>query len=1152
MRVRCYFLALLILLSGVQQTLFAQGGSASLSGTVNDPSGAIVPGATVQATKVDTNTVQTTQTNAVGLYTFPRLAPGRYRISIKSAGFKEFIVTDVVLHVGDTVSQNFKMELGAATESVSVAATAVLLNTEDGTVGTVIERKVIESMPLNGRSFQGLITLSPGVATVAPSSGSSGQFVVNGQRTDTNYFTVDGVSANVGAPTAGSLQSNGVGATPTNSSTGGFNNMVSVDALQEFVITTSNFAPEFGRTPGGQISLVSRGGTNSFHGTAFEYLRNTVLDANDWFLNAAGKDRGIVQQNDFGGVFGGPIKRNKLFFFASYEGLRLQAPTPSVKKVPTQSARDLAKIATLGGVTGYMAQFANAYPLPDGNPSTVCTNFTNCQADYTASFPGKSSLDSYSGRLDYTISQKMSLFGRYSHGPSDIKSDNSVFRTSIANTNEVYTAGWTVVPTTSTTNDLRFNYTSSTTVRGSNPLNYTGSLSTIYPSGFAQPPAEYLNNPSRIGIAVSGFVTDAFSLAPGGADNSNAQINIVDTFGWVKGSHRFRFGADFRQFDPSVNQNNYNGGYTFAQNSTAQAGLPAVANVCPAGSLPASAGTTIPGYICGQATLANIQRNYLDNYRYRQYSFFAQDTWKLSRRLTMTYGVRWDINPPYSWTSNNDGFSVKEGTFSKTDVSKIQINPFGTSAYKTTWGNFAPRIGVAYQLSDNPRWGRVLRAGWGLFYDTGSQIGSGVGTPYSARFNNTGSGTIARYVNVPVSLADTLYVTPPIGRTDLPVSNGGLDYLADPNFTLPYVHQMNVTLEQQLWGKQTLQVGYVGGIGRGLLGALVYPANSGNPAVFAQINPITGAITTDSLILMGNYSTSDYHSLQTKFQRQFSRGLSFITSYTWSHSIDDLSNNGPRLTAKILPTAAQLSTGLPTTLLRGNSDFDIRHNLALSMVFDIPSPANAFARAILGHWSFDPIYHFQSSSPMDLLSGTSGAIGGTSYSQRPNLIPGVPVYVYGDECATQNGGRGCPGGFALNRAPVTAAMTASAGCLAPTATNAKGAFCTPATVGGQVVSGNLGRNVIQSFSLQELDLSLHRDFVFTERFRLRFQFDLFNVFNHPQFGTFSSTLNNAAFGTVTNMANSSLGSGVAAGNGFNPIFSTGGPRNAQFALKLYF
>jgi hypothetical protein len=305
------------------------------------------------------------------------------------------------------------------------------------------------------------------------------------------------------------------------------------------------------------------------------------------------------------------------------------------------------------------------------------------------------------------------------------------------------------------------------------------------------------------------------------------------------------------------------------------------------------------------------------------------------------------------------------------------------------------------------------------------------------------------------------------------------------------------------------------------------------------------------LAILGNYSTSSYHSLQNKFQRQFSAGLSAIASYTWSHSIDDASVNS-QLSTSTLPTAGQLASGLPIALLRGNSDFDIRHNVALSLVYDIPNPSNGLARAVLGHWSIDPIYHYQTGVPIDLLTGSTGAIGGTAYGQRPNLILGVPVYVEGADCAAQNKGQGCPGGVRLNTAPVSATAAAAAGCLAPTATNAKGAFCTPLPVGAQAISGNLGRNVVRGLSLQELDFSLHREFPIRERIRLRFQADMFNVFNHPSFGPEGGTLNGATFGSVTSMANSSLGANNGAGSGFNPIFSTGGPRNFQFAMKLFF
>jgi hypothetical protein len=1114
-----------------------------------DPSGAVVVNAAVEATNEDTNVTQTTHTNSAGLYSFPNLAPGRYRMSAKANGFKEFARTGLVIHVGDTVSQNFPMEIGSASEKISVVADTVLVNTEDATVSTVVERQVIENMPLNGRSFQGLITLSPGVATIVAASNSTGQFVVNGQRSDTNYFTVDGVSANVGAPIAGSLSSNGTGTTPTNSTTGGFNNMVSIDALQEFRIATSNFAPEFGRSPGGQISLVSRAGTNSIHGDAFDYFRNTVLDANDWFLNAAGKARGVVQQNDFGGVVGGPIVKNKLFFFVSYEGLRLQAPSPGVKQVLTQSARNLAAAATDNGVTGYMAQFANAYPLPDGNPTTPCTTFANCTANYSASFPGKSNLDSTSARIDYNLSQRVSLFGRYAHSPSSLLSDSSVNATTFNDGNDVYTAGLTWTVSDTMTNEVRFNFTHTTLVTGVVPLNFKGSLTTIFPSGFSQPPASYLADPGSISVQIGGLPTDAFHLATDNASNGNDQQNYTDTFGWVKGSHQLKFGVDYRVLDPAYDQSNFNWNDQFAQTTAALTGFPSVANVCPASSLPAGSSATVPGYICGQATLANLQHNFIQHFRYREFSSFAQDTWKITHRLTLTYGVRWDINPPFQWTSNNPGFSLQASSFNPSNLTGVQLNPFGTPAYNTTWGNFAPRLGAAYQLSDNPRWGRVLRVGYGIFYDTGSQVGSVLSNPYNGRFNNQGSGAIAPTVQFPIS--NPLYLTPPAARTNLPVSNGGTDNLINPNFKLPYVQQFNVTIEQQLGARQTLTASYIGALGDRLIGSLLYPANAGNPAVFAQINPITGVATPDALVVFGNYSFSNYQALQTKFQRQFAKGIAAVGSYTWSHSIDNTSLNSI-LATTTLPTAATLAAGSPVALLRGNSDFDIRNILALSLVYDIPSPTNGLARAILGHWSFDPIYHYQSALPIDILTGSSGALGGTSYSQRPNLIAGVPVYVTGGACSAQNKGQGCPGGVELNTTPVTAALAASAGCLAPTATNAKGAFCTPALIGTQTVSGDLGRNVVRAFPLQELDFSLHRDFPIRESIRLRFQADMFNVFNHPSFGAEGSTVNGTTFGASTNMANSALGANSGGGAGFNPIFNSGGPRNFQFALKLFF
>ncbi|HEV2388260.1 MAG TPA: TonB-dependent receptor [Candidatus Acidoferrales bacterium] len=1137
----------------------AQTETASLSGRILDPSGAAIAGATVIATNTQTNVSTSTRSARSGDYAFAALQPAQYQITVRAPGFKENVRKGLILHVLDRVSLSFSLEIGSAQQTVVVNAEAQPLNTEDATVGTVVERQVIESMPLNGRSFQGLITLSPGVASIAASGTNPGQFVVNGQRPDTSYFMVDGVSANVGAsPGGGSLGVSGSGSAPTNSSTGGYNNLISLDSIQEFRISTSSFAPEFGRTPGGQVSIVSRGGTNAFHGDAFDYFRNTVLDANDWFLNTAGKPRGVVQQNDFGGVFGGPLLKNKLFFFLSYEGLRLSAPTPSVKLVPTQAARNLAAAATANGVTGYMAQFLNAFALPDGNPSTPCTSFATCLANLTSSFPSKSSLDTGSARVDYTLNSRISVFGRYSHAPSDLSFTNSVLTTAFTEGTDAFTAGLTATLRNSMVNDARFNVTNTTVFLGVVPFNYHGGLGTVFPPGHAQPPADFIAGASSTQIPADmavqiRFATDGFIDAPVNGASTNYQYNATDTFSWLRGNHQLKFGGDVRVLLPTAVQSAFNWNNSFAIRATIN-GNPL--NVCPAASLPPGSGNTVPGFICGQASLSNLQHNYGETYRIVQYSFFGQDTWRVTPRLTLTYGLRWEINPPFQWTNGHPGFSLNAASFNLADLSKLTINPFGAAAYQTSWDKISPRIGVAYRLSANPKWGRVLRAGYGIFYDTGDQTGIRASTPWNARFNNVGGGATSTFVQFPIAPADSAYVTPPLANLTLPVSQGGFDVLIDPNFTLPYVHEANVTLEQKLGAAQTVTVAYVGAFARNLLGEQAFPASRGNPAVFS----LNGK--TDALDIFGNYSFSDYNALQTRFQRQFSNGLAALASYTWSHSIDDASSSFlPPLT---LPTAPQLSAGLPVALLKGPSDFDIRHNFALSAVYNVPTPFKnyAFARAVLGNWSVDPIYHLQTAVPIDILTGISGVLGGTSFSQRPNRIPGVPVYVSGTTCDQQylgtQGFSGCPGGSALNLAPVSASMAAAAGCLAPTSgktANAKGAFCTPATVNGQLVSGTLGRNALRSFPLQEFDFSLQRDFILHERLRLRFQADVFNVLNHPQFGPVtagSANLNAANFGLATEMANAFAGAGLSGGGGLNPVFAEGAPRNIQLALKLLF
>src|SRR6202140_1107627 len=374
-------------------TLFAQSPNGNINGLVSDPSSAAVVGAEIVAVNDVTGVQYTTKSNSEGIYVLPNLPPGPYRVQVSKIGFKTIIKPDIVLNVQAALSINFPLPVGATLETVTVEGGAALVNTENAAVSTVVDRQFAENLPMNGRSFQTLIELTPGVVLTSNNGGSdNGQFSVNGQRAASNYWMVDGVSANIG--TSASFGGNGVGgALGSFSALGGTNSLVSVDALQEFRIQTSTYAPEYGRTPGGQISILTRSGTNQFHGTAFDYLRNDIFDANNWFngyINNPPLHKAEERQNDFGGTFSGPILRDRTFFFFSYEGLRLRLPEVALNQVPSLSARQSA----IPAVQPYL----NAFPLPSLNGSD--DPLTGI-AQFNASYSNSASLDAYSIRIDH-------------------------------------------------------------------------------------------------------------------------------------------------------------------------------------------------------------------------------------------------------------------------------------------------------------------------------------------------------------------------------------------------------------------------------------------------------------------------------------------------------------------------------------------------------------------------------------------------------------------------------------------------------------------------------------------------------------------------------------------------------------------------------
>jgi hypothetical protein len=1044
---------------------FAQTELATVLGRVTDPSGAVVAGAEVEIRSIDTNLAVTSRTNGDGLYTLPSLHPGHYVISVRKAGFKTVSLTQLDLNVQDNVIRNFALQLGSAAESITVTADGEKINTSDASISTVVDRQFAENLPLNGRSFQALIQLTPGVVLTTSTNRDAGQFSVNGQRANANYWMVDGVSANIGI-SSNFVAGNGIGgALPSFGVQGGTNSLVSVDALQEFRILTSTFAPEFGRTPGGQISIVTRSGTDEFHGTAFEYLRNDVLDAANWFngyTNNPPLPKPEERQNDFGGTLSGPIVRDRTFFFFSYEGLRLRLPQTALTTVPDLAARQNA-IST-------MRPFFNAFPLPNGAEVLDANGQPTGAAQFNASFSNASSLDAYSLRLDHHLGEALSLFARYNYSPSALD-QRSLPGQALSNVSDnrirtqTTTAGatWLISPLAS--NDLRFNY-SRTNGFGRILSDNFGGATPLTALPF---PASFDSANAQFGLNILSLTNPTLGVGKI-QGNVQRQINIVDNVSLQIRSHSLRFGVDYRRLSPIFDAQLYGQ-------------IPFFANVTSAES--------------GNLEFGVIRSGRPGTLLLRNLGLFSQDTWRVSQAFTVTYGLRWDVD--FSPAVLEGPSLLAVNAIDLNNLSSLALSAPGTPAFHTPYANFAPRLGIAYQLQANQSWGTVLRAGAGVFYDLATQeVGNGIQVgvyPYGAT-NLVFGGTF------PFDF--TTAASPPI-TVDSLARSGGVLFAFDPRLKLPYTAQWNLALEQSLGGPQTLSISYLGAAGRRLIqsGAVAKP----NPS-FASAR------------LVLNSATSDYHALQVQFQRRLSHGLQVLSAYSLAHSIDTAS------AGSYFNSANTAVPGLDPNSNRGPSDFDIRNTLSAAVSYGIPvASSNALAAAIARGWSLQSVVQVRSAPPVNVFdSRFFRGLFNASTQIRPDLVPGQPLALHG----SQN-----PGGMALNAA----------------------AFIDPPidSNGNPVRQGNLGRNALRGFGAAEWDVAVHREFGIRESLKLQFRAEMFNILNHPNFGPPLSDLSNTTqFGKATKTLDQNLGGGNLGAGGFNPLYQIGGPRSIQLALKFLF
>jgi hypothetical protein len=813
---------------------FAQD-SATLTVTVFDPSAAIVPGAKVTLTDLGTGTATQLDTRDRGFAVFDFLPPGDYSLTAEKQGFERYRVDQLSLKVRDRQTFRVELRVAAPGASVEVTAKAQTLSSE-AAEGVQLGQNYIQDLPDSGRNAESLIMMAPGIV---PAVDGTGGFDANGLRSTMNYYTLDGVSLNQ-SPSGGVTPFGGTGGgggfgrgfgggggaaglAGTNAST----NLISIDSMQEMKVQTSSFAPEFGRSPGAQVVMTSRSGTNNIHGTLYDYIRDGKFDANDWFANAGGYGKGSEHQERPGGVLGGPIVKDKTFFFIAFEKLTLTSPESLIADVPDLASRASARTNLL--------PYLNAFPIPNS------VELGDGGAVFNAVTSNPSDSSSGSIRLDHILNATTTLFARYSLTTSNSDQRGTQFSTPNIVTDQssraqLATVGVTHVFSNSALNDLRLNY-STATLKGSSTIdNYGGAIpltdSEIFPVGVTTVNGAFSLN-------VLGFAGYSFG---GHSDSVQQQANLVDTLSKVYGRHNVKAGVDVREILQTTYRNPYSANVSFN-------GV----------SLTTTSGAANPySLLTGDALNVQVTSSTTEVYpTYRNFSLYFQDTFRMTERTTLTYGARWDVNPSPTAREGPQPFAISGDLI----AGVTQNQPI----YPTQWHNVAPRVGIAYLSDDAPGREMTLRAGFGMFYDVGYGVVNQAffGAPYA-------DVRTASEIGFPLAPGD---LAPPILPPTRPY---GQIFTGDPGLLAPRIYQWNGTWEKNFGVGQTLDVSIVGSRGNNLM-------RTTTTASYTTAYDILQEVT--------NGAVSRYNGLQVQFRKRLSSTLQAQFSYTWSHSIDSASSD---------------------------------------------------------------------------------------------------------------------------------------------------------------------------------------------------------------------------------------------------------------------
>jgi hypothetical protein len=1077
---RTNILALFILaVLGISGTAAAQAGNADLTGQILDSNGAAIVSAHATVTEVDTGVSFATSSAADGVYTFVGLRPGAYKLVVEASGFARLEQTGINLRTGDRDRVDVHLQPGQTTQVVNVNADAPLLQAESGSLRHVVVQQAIQDLPLNGRTFVQLATLSPGVAlppgTLLPR--------INGGRPRTNEYLFDGITALLPEP-------------------GQVVFFPIVDAIQEFSVESNSVPAQFGRFNGGVVNLSTRAGTNQFHGSLFEFLRNEALNAKDTFV-PAGVNKPEFRRNQFGGTLGGPIVKNKSFFFLDYQGTRQAIGTTKTSTVPTLAQRQgifTQKVfdpatTTSNGKGGFTrTEFAgdriplkridpvalailNRYPLPN-QPGTA-NNFKLVSTD-------QENQDQLDGRFDHNFNDANHFFGRYSYfrdflNPAAPLPDGSGSLGAANTLGQQFVGNYTHSFSSTIVNEVRVGYTRrGITRRGATLSGSLGQLPGI--------PANTAFQNVLPAISITGL-QQIGSPASTNLDSTTAVTELVDNVSWQFGKHSVKFGADFRWEQLDILQPpNPTGQFQFNQLFTNDPSSPAAA---------AATGNAVASFLLGQVQSFQIDLQ-AKTIRPRAHieEYFIQDDWKATRRLTINAGVRYTLNFPSTEADN-------QGAVFNLQTQKLDFlgqNGFPDAARQLHKLDFGPRVGLAYLLKDKT----VIRAGYGLVWIEQAGITTPFTTPQFPFLQTVTQQTLDN-VHPAFVLSGGPTVTP------IPLTpNAGLGqgvFAVNSALGSGYVQQWNFAVEHELFKNVAFEVGYAGShiVHVGLPDVNINQLTPDQLALGASLtqsvaNPFFGLVPRSSSLggptitraqllkpfpeftnvafYRNNVGGTHYHAFEAKLEQRLSHGLSYTISYTHSKLIDEASSvfDASVLTGPIANFPVADSFNLRRE--RDSSTGDIPNVLSANYIWDVPVHVHGFGGKVANGWQISGVVSLQSGLPVPITQITNfNAFAGYGV-QRPNIVGDVNL--------------------ASDQQSPAKFFNTAAFAVAP-----------------QFTLGNSSRNPVRGPSYRNADIAFIKNSKIREAVNLQLRAEIFNLTNTPAFAQPNGVLGSPAFGTIT-------------------------------------